>query len=123
MIMRGNYMIKSRTLPKGLVKELFHKANLNAIAGYPISYSMNLAFLQYFPHVLAFFHGNYLLATFTFGTPYYVTSVVRQFGIDFSWFKYGIHLDPKYYFDLLLKQFKKPLIEDSFKLWLDQNKM
>jgi hypothetical protein len=72
---------------------LFVKANFNALAGLPISFALNLAILPFFAPFFADPQGAYIGASLV-AIPFYLTSVFRQYIIDFTYEKYGININP-----------------------------
>ncbi len=83
-------------------KELFWKSMSIALAGYPISYVLNLLILP--PMLLIInLHENVILNTVYIGFPYFIASTLRIFTFEYVYNRYNINIDPAFYIKRLLK--------------------
>jgi len=73
---------------------ILSRATSSAIAGLPIAYAVNI--LIFIPLVYMM-EGYPLWAIGAVGSiPFFVTSIVRMYLIDYVWFKYKLNIDPKH---------------------------
>ncbi len=69
-------------------------ATSSAMAGLPIAYAVNL--LIFIPLVYMMEGYPWWIIGAVGSIPFFVTSVIRMYIIDWIWFKYKINIDPKH---------------------------
>jgi len=81
---------------------IFQRALSSAIFGLPISYIVNVAI---FIPLVYWLDGYPLWVIGVLGAiPFFVTSIIRMFVIDYTWFKYRINIEPKHLVSRLWKR-------------------
>lgn len=85
-------------------KNILLKATYSAALGFPISMGLNGLLL----HWIVWVAQNYpwAIAACVIGVPYFLSSVGRQFSIDFVYQKYNVVIDPKVLIERLYKRIR-----------------
>ena len=96
-------MAKGERLLMGQKMQFFTKANINALAGLPISMALNVTIL---PPLMDFMHVNPYWGVLLVSVPYYIASVKRQFIIDYVLWRWKINIDPAYHIKKILTRGK-----------------
>ena len=85
------------------LKDIFEKANMNALAGWPISFVLNLSFLPLFADWLK---EEPFSASIVIGIVFYIASVIRLTIFDYVYLKFGFDINPSNYIKKILNKRK-----------------
>jgi len=81
---------------------ILSRATSSAVAGLPIAYAVNL--LIFIPLVYMMEGYPWWFIGAIGSIPFFVTSVIRMYLIDYVWFKYQVNIDPKHIISTLWKK-------------------
>lgn len=80
---------------------IFQRALSSALAGLPIAYIVNVAI--FIPLVYAMEGYPWWLIGIVGSIPFFLTSIIRMWFIDFIWFKHRINIEPRHLLGRLWK--------------------